>query len=1206
MTTADLAVTKSVDNATPNVNSNVVFTVTVKDDGPSDATGVAVTDLLPTGYAFVSATPSVGSYDASTGIWSVGSMVNGASATLQITAEVLASGSYANTASVVASSPADNNPSNNSQTVTLLPNPVSALAVTKDDGSTTYTAGGTATYTVVVSNAGPSDATNVTVTDALPAGLTLSSNVSCVATGTATCGTLVGTTGQTNAGTSGATIAAGAGNALTLSVPVKFASGLVAASVTNTVTAKDPSSPDASASDSDMRVASVSLGMTKADGSASYTPGGSATYVIGVTNNGPSDALDVTVSDALPSDVTLSAAVTCTPTGTATCGAVTGTAGQTSFGAQHASIAAGPGHGLTFTVPVNFSPGMTTSPLVNTATATDVPTGATTTATDSNTRSANVSLAVAKTDNSLTYTPGSTGTYVVTVTNGGTSDALSVNVSDPLPAGVTLAGNVTCVANGTSHCGTVSGSTGQSNFAATAARVGAGGGNAIVFTVPVAFSALMTTNPLVNTATAIDTVSGSTGAGSDTDPRAADVTLVVTKDDGTTTYTPGGSGIYTIVVSNTGISDAVDVRVIDALPAGLTLSGDATCVATGNAACGTLTGSIEQTMLSATGARVSAGPGNTLTFHVPVVFASDMIDDPLINTATATDLGSNATASGSDSDVRHAQAALNVIKTDNSTTYAPGGSALYVITVSNSGPSDALHATISDPLPSGSTLAGTVTCVASGVATCGSISGAAGSTSFTATGASIPVGAANTLTYRLPVNFASSLSATTLQNIATASDPAAMTVTATDTDTLVGRPALSISKTDNQSTYQPGGVATYVIVVSNPSPMSVGSIVVADTLPAGVTLIETPTCAPSGSATCGTVSGASGGTSFTANGASIAAGAGNSLTYSLPVSFSASMTTNPLVNTVTASSPTTAAVSAIDSDAINAGSANVDLSITKTHGGTFLAGQGGGFYSLLVTNVGNVASSGVVSVTDTLPAGLTATSIAGTGWNCVLATATCTRTDGLAPGASYPPIIVAVSVAPGASGLLVNRATVTGGGDVNGANNATSDAVTLVALQPDLAITKTHSGLVAGQSGTFTLVVRNVGSGPTSGSVTVTDTMPALFTALSIGGNGWSCTLATLTCVRSDVLAAGASYSPILITVSIPANATGTVTNRASVASAADLNTVNNAASDDIAFAAAPATIMEPIPALSPLGLAMLALLVGLLGATAGWRFRRP
>ena len=76
-----------------------------------------------------------------------------------------------------------------------------------------------------------------------------------------------------------------------------------------------------------------------------------------------------------------------------------------------------------------------------------------------------------------------------------------------------------------------------------------------------------------------------------------------------------------------------------------------------------------------------------------------------------------------------------------------------------------------------------------------------------------------------------------------------------------------------------------------------------------------------------------------------------------------------------------------------------DLTIAKSHSGNFTQGQTGATYSITATNSGSAPTSAAVSVTDTLPAGLTATAISGTGWTCVLGTLTCTRSDALAAGA---------------------------------------------------------------------------------------------------------------------------------------------------------------------------------------------------------------
>ena len=128
-TSADLAVTKTVDKATPAVGDTVVFTVTVTNLGPSPTTGVELLDLLPSGYTFVSANPSQGTYTAASGQWAVGALAHPGSATLTLTATVKASGDYRNTAAVVHSDQPDPNSGNNSAVVGItVPVPIPTLS----------------------------------------------------------------------------------------------------------------------------------------------------------------------------------------------------------------------------------------------------------------------------------------------------------------------------------------------------------------------------------------------------------------------------------------------------------------------------------------------------------------------------------------------------------------------------------------------------------------------------------------------------------------------------------------------------------------------------------------------------------------------------------------------------------------------------------------------------------------------------------------------------------------------------------------------------------------------------------------------------------------------------------------------------------------------------------------------------------------------
>ena len=445
------------------------------------------------------------------------------------------------------------------------------------------------------------------------------------ASGAATCGVVTGTTGQTSFGTTGATIAAGAGNGLTFSAPVSFASGMLTNPLVNTATATDPASPRGERLRQRRASRRSRLAVTKTDGSATYTPGGTATYTVTVTNAGPSNANSVTVSDPLPAGVTLNANATCVASGTATCGTVTGTTGQTSFGTTGATIPAGAANKLTFTVPVRSRQAWRrirwSTPRRQRIPRRRPRPDPTATRLRRWRRSRSARPTAAP-----TYTPGGSATYTVVVTNAGPSNAGSVTLTDPLPAGVTLTANATCVASGTATCGTVTGTTGQTSFGTTGATIAAGAGNSLTYTAPVSFAAGLLTNPLVNTATATDP-SSAPATGSDSDARAAVAALAVTKTDGSATYTPGGTATYTVVVTNAGPSNANSVTLSDPLPAGVTLNANATCVASGTANCGTVSGTTGQTTFGTTGATIAAGAGNTLTFTVPVSFAASMVDE---------------------------------------------------------------------------------------------------------------------------------------------------------------------------------------------------------------------------------------------------------------------------------------------------------------------------------------------------------------------------------------------------------------------------------------------------------------------------------------------------------------------------------------------------------------------------------------------------
>jgi uncharacterized repeat protein (TIGR01451 family) len=120
-TRADLALAKTVSDATPNVGDTITFTVTLSDHGPGTATGVQVTDLLPAGLAFVAATPSQGSYSNSSGVWDVGALSTTTPQTLQIQAQVESASTQTNTATVAHADQFDPDTTNNSASATETP-----------------------------------------------------------------------------------------------------------------------------------------------------------------------------------------------------------------------------------------------------------------------------------------------------------------------------------------------------------------------------------------------------------------------------------------------------------------------------------------------------------------------------------------------------------------------------------------------------------------------------------------------------------------------------------------------------------------------------------------------------------------------------------------------------------------------------------------------------------------------------------------------------------------------------------------------------------------------------------------------------------------------------------------------------------------------------------------------------------------------------
>jgi len=115
---ADLAVTKTINEPNPYVGQEITFTLTATNLGCDNAPNVSVLDQLPDGYIYVSHSTATGTFSPGNGVWDIGTLNTGVTATLEITAVVTNTGNYNNIATI-SGNVVDNNTANNSANVTI-------------------------------------------------------------------------------------------------------------------------------------------------------------------------------------------------------------------------------------------------------------------------------------------------------------------------------------------------------------------------------------------------------------------------------------------------------------------------------------------------------------------------------------------------------------------------------------------------------------------------------------------------------------------------------------------------------------------------------------------------------------------------------------------------------------------------------------------------------------------------------------------------------------------------------------------------------------------------------------------------------------------------------------------------------------------------------------------------------------------------------
>jgi uncharacterized repeat protein (TIGR01451 family) len=542
----------TADSITANQGDTVDFIITLDNNGPHDATGVQVTDTLPIGVTYVSNTVSQGTFTSGTGLWDVGTLNDGDTATLTIQVTIdngTAGQTLLNEAEITAVDQPDSNPGNELDTATVTVDGTD-LQVVKSVNNGTPNPADTIVWTIVITNNGPNQATSVEITDILPAGITYVSDTT--------------SQGSYDAGKQNSSWVWTAGPldvaaSATMTITTTVDAGTTGQTIVNTamITNADQTDPDNSNNvNSDyIAVSGTDLAITKTVDDNTPDLGQNITYTLTATNNGPSNATTVIVNDLLPPEVSYQS-------DTASQGTYDNLTGIWDIG----NLANGASITLDIIVQVLNDDGnlVITNTAIISATEADPDPSNNTATTDINVSATD--LAVTKAVNNPTPGVGDTIIYTITLTNGGSNQATNVELEDILPAGVTYVSSTPSqgsFAAGLWLAGTITGS-GSASLDITATVDVNPTGTIITNTADITYLDQIDTND-TNDSDSVDI----------TLVTPPDVTLVkMAQNIGSTGYDiPGEIVRYTLIVNNFD-SRAIDSNTIiltDPIPANTVL-----------------------------------------------------------------------------------------------------------------------------------------------------------------------------------------------------------------------------------------------------------------------------------------------------------------------------------------------------------------------------------------------------------------------------------------------------------------------------------------------------------------------------------------------------------------------------------------------------------------------------------------------------------
>lgn len=1186
--TADISLTKTASNATP--GSTVSFTITVSNAGPARTTDLRVLDQLPVGLTFVSYTASQGTYStAASGsipayTWRVGALAPGASATLVMNATVTGTTPTTNTAQVSYSDvyDPDSTPNNSvageddQASVTITPSP--DLQVTKT-ASGSFAVGVNAAYTLRVNNAGSASTSGTyTVTDVLPAGLGYVSATgtgwSCSnASGTVTC-------------SSSTLIAPGAANPNLITLTVLPAAA-AAPQVTNSASVSGGGEPASLNGNNTSTVTTTvcsstcpDLTVNKTLSTGTLTVGTTATYTLSVNNiGGLATTAGYTITDTLPTGITLSAAPTAGAGWSCPGSGSTNTVGGNTVSCTRSTVLNAGATSTTVTFVVNVA--NTAVPQVtNTASVTG---GGEPPSTQGNN---STSLTTPVVDFDLTVTKAKTGggnfqvgvnsSYTFTVSNvGSRATTGAYTFTDTLPTGLTIAGATGTWTIGAGWTCTASGSTnvaGGSLISCTSSTALAAGASSATVVVPVsvaAGAAPSVTNTV--TVTGVNEAAALTGNNSSTVTTPVNaVDLVVTKSHNGN-FAVGVNGQYTLTASNIGLvsTGTATVTVVDTLPAGLTYVS-----ATGtNWTCTFSSPNVTCTRTTAIAANDSAPP--ILLTVTPTAAAATA--SPVVNTATVSGGGEPAgnTGNNSASDTTYVFNPPVLAKSFGPASIAAGATTVLTLTITNpagSGVASMQGLAFVDPFPAGLAVANPPSLVN----TCGgtvSSGGAQGDTLVVLSGGSLG-GPGSTCQVQVSVTASTvgSLVNTTGQ-VSSTNAGTGNTASATLTVTAPGNPVLTKITAPNPVSVGASAVLTFTITNSTTTHNDMGFT---DTLPAGVVVATGGTFGGTCTSTTGTAlsrtTGTSGGrTTIVVAGVDLAGSA--SCTVTIPV------TSNSVGSYANTSANISGLAGGLTATGVNDTLVVQAATLMKDFAPASILVNQTSTMSLTLDNTPEAPQHTGLAFTETLPAGVVLAAapaspqcngtVTGTaGGNTV-------TVSGARLALGLDACVITTTVTSASAGTYVNAASNVTGLSAN-LINAVNATLTVTVPLPTLTKTDNQTTISPGDTTTYVITVGNTTGNTFTGgtAVVLRDPVVANLTVNSVActaQNGATCPALTSAQMITALQAAGGLTIPSIpnngtvtfnVTAQVVGNPSGTITNTATASvsggsvSAQDTDTV--------------------------------------------------